>query len=189
MGGSVCIVVAQHMYAMPPYPVFAIDIHQIGSPSHGSVASDRWWALTRHRHGSRLRPAKHIDNVLDRVLKARDAIIHLNWVSIWPGPQLRPVHPQRHHACSGRPRGMFSDSAISIQPIFAQWIQTCSAAAGSTAPSPRGVSEVFNGSVVAVGGKVAAPMPLGTADFMVHHIHAFTIRDGADPAEGCSVCP
>ena len=65
---------------------------------------------------------------------------------------------------------MFSDSAISIQPIFAQWIQNVhAAAAGSTAPNAlAGVSEVFNGSVVAVGGKVAAaPMPLGTADFMV----------------------
>ena len=36
---------------------------------------------------------------------------------------------------------------------------------------------MFNGTVVAVGGKVAAgPIPLGTADFMVHHIHAFTIH-------------
>jgi photosystem I P700 chlorophyll a apoprotein A1 len=39
------------------------------------------------------------------------------------------------------------------------------------------VSQVFNGDVVAVGGKVAmAAIPLGTADFMVHHIHAFTIH-------------
>ena len=30
---------------------------------------------------------------------------------------------------------------------------------------------------MAVGGNIAAPpMPLGTADFMVHHIHAFTIH-------------
>ena len=74
---------------------------------------------------------------------------------------------------------MFSDSAISIQPIFAQWIQGLHAAAsGSTAPNAlSGVSEVFGGQVVAVAGKVAAaPMTLGTADFMVHHIHAFTIH-------------
>jgi photosystem I P700 chlorophyll a apoprotein A1 len=33
------------------------------------------------------------------------------------------------------------------------------------------------GDVVAVGGKVAMmPISLGTADFMVHHIHAFTIH-------------
>ena len=79
----------------------------------------------------------------------------------------------------GRPQDMFSDSAIALKPVFAQWIQGLhAAAAGSTAPNAlAGVSEVFNGSVVAVGGKVAAgPIPLGTADFMVHHIHAFTIH-------------
>jgi photosystem I P700 chlorophyll a apoprotein A1 len=40
-----------------------------------------------------------------------------------------------------------------------------------------GVSPVFGGDVVAVAGKVAMmPITLGTADFMVHHIHAFTIH-------------
>ncbi|KAI4994272.1 hypothetical protein ZWY2020_029320, partial [Hordeum vulgare] len=33
------------------------------------------------------------------------------------------------------------------------------------------------GELVAVGGKVVLlPIPLGTADFLVHHIHAFTIH-------------
>ncbi|KAM0062582.1 putative photosystem I [Helianthus debilis subsp. tardiflorus] len=33
------------------------------------------------------------------------------------------------------------------------------------------------GDLVAVGGKVSLlPIPLGTADFLVHHIHAFTIH-------------
>merc|ERR1719158_1015953 len=39
------------------------------------------------------------------------------------------------------------------------------------------VSEVFNGSVSQIGGKIGiAPIPLGTADFMIHHIHAFQIH-------------
>merc|ERR1712048_870164 len=46
-----------------------------------------------------------------------------------------------------------------------------------TAPSeiaPNSV--VWGGNVVNVGGKVAImPISLGTADFIVHHIHAFTI--------------
>jgi len=39
-------------------------------------------------------------------------------------------------------------------------------------------SATWGGSeLVAVGGKVAMmPIPLGTADFLVHHIHAFTIH-------------
>ena len=186
IGGSVSIIVAQHMYAMPPYPYQAIDYptqiglftHHIwiggflivGAGAHAAIAMVRDYD-----------PAKHIDNVLDRVLKARDAIIsHLNWVCIWLGAHSFGlyIHNDTMRAL-GRPQNMFSDSAISIQPIFAQWIQNVhAAAAGSTAPNAlAGVSEVFNGSVVAVGGKVAAaPMPLGTADFMVHHIHAFTIH-------------
>ncbi len=184
--GSLSIIVAQHMYAMPPYPYQAIDYptqiglftHHIwiggflivGAGAHAAIAMVRDYD-----------PAKHIDNVLDRVLKARDAIIsHLNWVCIWLGAHSFGlyIHNDTMRAL-GRPQDMFSDSAISIQPIFAQWIQNVhAAAAGSTAPNAlAGVSEVFNGSVVAVGGKVAAaPMPLGTADFMVHHIHAFTIH-------------
>ena len=186
IGGSVSIIVAQHMYAMPPYPYQAIDYptqiglftHHIwiggflivGAGAHAAIAMVRDYD-----------PAKHIDNVLDRVLKARDAIIsHLNWVCIWLGAHSFGlyIHNDTMRAL-GRPQDMFSDSAISIQPIFAQWIQNVhAAAAGSTAPNAlAGVSEVFDGSVVAVGGKVAAaPMPLGTADFMVHHIHAFTIH-------------
>ena len=186
IGGSVSIIVAQHMYAMPPYPYQAIDYPTqiglftrhiwiggfliVGAGAHAAIAMVRDYD-----------PAKHIDNVLDRVLKARDAIIsHLNWVCIWLGAHSFGlyIHNDTMRAL-GRPQDMFSDSAISIQPIFAQWIQNVhAAAAGSTAPNAlAGVSEVFNGSVVAVGGKVAAaPMPLGTADFMVHHIHAFTIH-------------
>ncbi len=186
MLGSLSIIVAQHMYAMPPYAYMAIDYptqigvftHHIwiggflivGGAAHAAIAMVRDYD-----------PAKHIDNVLDRVLKARDAIIsHLNWVCIWLGAHSFGlyIHNDTMRAL-GRPQDMFSDSAISIQPIFAQWIQNAhAAAAGSTAPNAlAGVSEVFNGSVVAVGGKVAAaPMPLGTADFMVHHIHAFTIH-------------
>ena len=186
IGGSVSIIVAQHMYAMPPYPYIAIDYPtQIGLFTHHMwiggfliVGAGAHAAIAMVRDYD---PAKHIDNVLDRVLKARDAIIsHLNWVCIWLGAHSFGlyIHNDTMRAL-GRPQDMFSDSAISIQPIFAQWIQNVhAAAAGSTAPNAlAGVSEVFNGSVVAVGGKVAAaPMPLGTADFMVHHIHAFTIH-------------
>ena len=186
MLGSLSIIVAQHMYAMPPYAYMAVDYptqiglfthHMwiggfliVGGAAHAAIAMVRDYD-----------PAKHVDNVLDRVLKARDAIIsHLNWVCIWLGAHSFGlyIHNDTMRAL-GRPQDMFSDSAISIQPIFAQWIQNAhAAAAGSTAPNAlAGVSEVFNGSVVAVGGKVAAaPMPLGTADFMVHHIHAFTIH-------------
>merc|ERR1712194_637732 len=49
---------------------------------------------------------------------------------------------------------------------------------GNTAPNALATSSyAFGGDVVAVNGKIAMmPITLGTADFMVHHIHAFTIH-------------
>jgi len=184
--GSLSIIVAHHMYAMPPYAYIGIDY-----PTQLSIFTHHVWiggflivGAGAHAAIALIRdydPAKNIDNVLDRVLKARDALIsHLNWVCIWLGFHSFGlyIHNDTMRAL-GRPQDMFSDTAIQLKPIFAQWIQGLhAAAAGTTAPNAlAAVSEVFNGSVVAVGGKVAAaPIPLGTADFMVHHIHAFTIH-------------
>ena len=186
MLGSLSIIVAQHMYAMPPYPYMAIDYPtQIGLFTHHMwIGGFLIVGAAAHAAIAMIRdydPAKHVDNVLDRVLKARDALIsHLNWVCIWLGFHSFGlyIHNDTMRAL-GRPQDMFSDSAIQLKPVFAQWIQGLHAgAAGSTAPKAlAGVSEVFNGSTIAVGGKVAAAaIPLGTADFMVHHIHAFTIH-------------
>lgn len=187
MGGSVTIIVAQHMYAMPPYPYLATDYatqlclfthHMwigsfmiVGGAAHGAIAMVRDYD-----------PAMHVDNVLDRVLRARDAIIsHLNWVCIFLGFHSFGlyIHNDTMRAL-GRPQDMFSDSAIQLQPIFAQWVQSLHtlAASGTTAPNALApTSYAFGGDMVAVGGKVAMmPITLGTADFMVHHIHAFTIH-------------
>ncbi|MEO0849135.1 MAG: photosystem I core protein PsaA, partial [Cyanobacteria bacterium J06648_1] len=79
----------------------------------------------------------------------------------------------------GRPQDMFSDTGIPLQPVFAQWIQNIhTLAPGNTAPGViEPVSNIFGGGIIAVGDKVAMmPMQLGTADFMIHHIHAFTIH-------------
>jgi len=79
----------------------------------------------------------------------------------------------------GRPQDMFSDKAIQLQPIFAKWIQSLhTLAPGNTAPNALATSSyAFGGDVIAVNGKIAMmPIQLGTADFMVHHIHAFTIH-------------
>lgn len=184
--GSLTIIIAHHMYAMPPYPYMATDYgtmlslftHHtwiggfliVGAGAHGAIFMVRDYD-----------PAKNVNNLLDRMLRHRDAIIsHLNWVCIWLGFHSFGlyIHNDTMRAL-GRPQDMFSDSAIQLQPIFAQWIQNIHAVApGSTAPNAiAGVSQVFGGDVVAIGGKVAMmPITLGTADFMVHHIHAFTIH-------------
>ncbi|UXE58617.1 MAG: photosystem I core protein PsaA [Woronichinia naegeliana WA131] len=184
--GSLTIIVAQHMYAMPPYPYQAIDYatqlslfthHMwiggfliVGAGAHGAIFMVRDYD-----------PAKNVNNLLDRMLRHRDAIIsHLNWVCIFLGFHSFGlyIHNDTMRAL-GRPQDMFSDSAIQLQPIFAQWIQHIhSLAPGSTAPHALATaSNVFDGATVAVAGKVAiSAIPLGTADFLIHHIHAFTIH-------------
>jgi len=184
--GSLTIIVAHHMYAMPPYPYIATDY-----PTQLSLFTHHMWiggflVVGAGAHAAIFmvrdyEPATHVNNLLDRVLRHRDAIIsHLNWVCIFLGFHSFGlyIHNDTMRAL-GRPQDMFSDTAIKLQPVFAQWVQGIhAAAAGNTAPHAlAGVSPVFNGEVLAVGGKVAmSAIPLGTADFMVHHIHAFTIH-------------
>ncbi len=184
--GSLTIIVAHHMYAMPPYPYLATDYatqlclfthHMwiggffiVGGAAHAAIFMVRDYD-----------PVVNQNNLLDRVIRHRDAIIsHLNWVSMFLGFHSFGlyIHNDTMRAL-GRPQDMFSDSAIQLQPVFAQWVQGLhSAAPGGTAPNAMEiVSHAFGGGIVAVGGKVAMmPIALGTADFMVHHIHAFTIH-------------
>ncbi|KST69906.1 photosystem I core protein PsaA [Mastigocoleus testarum] len=188
MLGSLTIIVAHHMYSMPPYPYLATDYatqlclfthHMwiggfliVGGAAHGAIFMVRDYD-----------PVVNQDNLLDRVIRHRDAIIsHLNWVCIFLGFHSFGlyIHNDTMRAL-GRPQDMFSDAAIQLQPVFAQWVQnihTMAPGIGGTAPNALAtVSHAFGGGVVAVGGKVAMmPIALGTADFMVHHIHAFTIH-------------
>ncbi|WP_413199580.1 photosystem I core protein PsaA [Nostoc piscinale] len=184
--GSLTIIIAHHMYAMPPYPYLATDYatqlciftHHIwiggflivGGAAHAAIFMVRDYD-----------PVVNQNNVLDRVIRHRDAIIsHLNWVSIFLGFHSFGlyIHNDTMRAL-GRPQDMFSDTAIQLQPVFAQWVQNLhTLAPGGTAPNAlEPVSYVFGGGILAVGGKVAAaPIALGTADFLIHHIHAFTIH-------------
>ena len=212
MLGSLSIIIAHHMYAMPPYPYLATDYatatslftHHIwiggflivGGAAHASIYMVRDYD-----------PAINDNNNLDRVLRHRDAIIsHLAWVCQFLGFHSFAIYCHNDTMRAfGRPQDMFSDTGIQLQPIFAQWIQHIHTAAignpglhpagtlgsvfgglrnlhttglGATAPGlHEPVSYVFGGGIVAVGGKVAMmPMTLGTADFLIHHIHAFTIH-------------
>ncbi|CAN0932711.1 Photosystem I P700 chlorophyll a apoprotein A1 [Linum grandiflorum] len=106
---------------------------------------------------------------------------HLNWVCIFLGFHSFGLYIHNDTMSAlGRPQDMFSDTAIQLQPVFAQWIQNTHALAPSaTAPGATASTSLTwgGGDLVAVGGKVALlPIPLGTADFLVHHIHAFTIH-------------
>jgi photosystem I P700 chlorophyll a apoprotein A1 len=186
MMGSVSIIVSHHMYAMPPYPFIGVDY-----PTQLSLFTHHMWiggfcicgagahaAIFLVRDYS---PVTSYNNLLDRVLRHREAIIsHLNWVCIFLGAHSFGlyIHNDTMRAL-GRPLDTFSDRGIQLQPIFAKWIQSLhTLAPGTTAPNSLATSSyAFGGAIVAVNSKIAMmPIYLGTADFMVHHIHAFTIH-------------
>nr|YP_010385997.1 photosystem I P700 chlorophyll a apoprotein A1 [Pterothamnion plumula]UPO65067.1 photosystem I P700 chlorophyll a apoprotein A1 [Pterothamnion plumula] len=186
MMGSLSIIVAHHMYAMPPYPFIATDY-----PTQLSLFTHHMWiggfcVVGAGAHASIFmvrdyNPAQNYNNVLDRIIRHRDAIIsHLNWVCIFLGFHAFGlyIHNDTMRAL-GRSQDMFSDTAIQLQPIFAQWVQNIhTLAPSSTSPNSLATaSYAFGGDIVSVGNKIAMmPIKLGTADFMVHHIHAFTIH-------------
>jgi photosystem I P700 chlorophyll a apoprotein A1 len=186
MMGSVSIIVAHHMYAMPPYPYIATDY-----PTQLSLFTHHMWiggfcvsGAAAHAGIFMVRdynPAQNYNNLLDRVIRHRDAIIsHLNWICIFLGFHSFGlyIHNDTMRAL-GRSQDMFSDTAIQLKPVFAQWVQNIhTVAPGNTTPNALATaSYAFGGDVIAVGNKVAMmPIALGTADFMVHHIHAFTIH-------------
>ncbi|KAK6769739.1 hypothetical protein RDI58_032098 [Solanum bulbocastanum] len=175
------------MYSMPPYPYLATDYgtqlslfthHMwiggfliVGAAAHAAIFMVRDYD-----------PTTRYNDLLDRVLRHRDAIIsHLNWACIFLGFHSFGLYIHNDTMSAlGRPQDMFSDTAIQLQPVFAQWIQNTHALApGATAPGATASTSLTwgGGDLVAVGGKVALlPIPLGTADFLVHHIHAFTIH-------------
>ena len=186
MLGSLSIIVAHHMYAMPPYPYIATDY-----PTQLSLFTHHMWiggfcvcGAAAHAGIFMVRdynPAQNYNNLLDRVIRHRDAIIsHLNWICIFLGFHSFGlyIHNDTMRAL-GRTQDMFSDTAIQLKPVFAQWVQNIhTVAPGNTSPNSLATaSYAFGGDVIAVGNKVAMmPIALGTADFMVHHIHAFTIH-------------
>jgi photosystem I P700 chlorophyll a apoprotein A1 len=186
MLGSLSIIIAHHMYAMPPYPYIATDY-----PTQLSLFTHHMWiggfcvcGAAAHAGIFMVRdynPAQNYNNLLDRVIRHRDAIIsHLNWICIFLGFHSFGlyIHNDTMRAL-GRTQDMFSDTAIQLKPVFAQWVQNIhTVAPGNTTPNALATaSYAFGGDIVSVGNKVAMmPISLGTADFMVHHIHAFTIH-------------
>ena len=184
--GSLSIIVAHHMYSIPPYPYLAVDYgtqislftHHVWIGGFCIVGAGAHAAIFIVRDYD---PRNNYNNLLDRVIRHRDAIIaHLNWVCIFIGLHSFGLYIHNDTISAlGRPQDIFSDTAVQLQPVFAQWVSKTHAFAPQlTAPVETAATSVaWGGSLVTVGGKVAMmPIQLGTADFIVHHIHAFTLH-------------
>ena len=176
IAGSSCIAFAHAMYAIPIYPYCASDYptvlclfyHHIwvggkliiGAGAHASIFiigdyysysyySKNYWCNLF---------------ILQQVLNHRDVIIaHLIWVSIALGLHSFSlyIHNDTLQAC-GRPEDTFHDYSIQLKPVFAGWVQ-----------SFRIVSfdiKMLDKKVIRI------TQELGTADFIVDHIHGFTIH-------------
>ncbi|KAL4191082.1 hypothetical protein AMTRI_Chr07g27870 [Amborella trichopoda] len=136
--GSLTIIVAHPYLAIDYGTQLSLFTHHMwidGFPIVGAAAHAAIFMVIDYD------PTTRYNDLLNRVLRHHDAIIsHLNWAYIFLG-----FH------------NMFSDTAIQLQPIFAQWIQNTHALApGAAVPG--------------------ATTSTRTADFLVHHIHTFTIH-------------
>ena len=97
----------------------------------------------------------------------RAVIVHLNWVCIFLGFHSFGLYIHNDTVSAlGRAYDQFSDQGIVLLPVFARCIQS-----QLVAPAINGIST--DGAAVRIAGRV---LGLGTADTIVHHVHAFTIH-------------
>jgi photosystem I P700 chlorophyll a apoprotein A2 len=210
--GVVTSLVAQHMYAMPPYAFIAKDYttmaalythHQyiagfimIGAFAHGAIFLVRDYD-----------PAANKNNVLARVLNHKEAIIsHLSWVSLFLGFHTLGLYVHNDVVVAfGTP-----EKQILIEPVFAQWIQAAHGkllygfdALLSNPDSVAYTAFPNHGNVWLPGwldainsGANSLFLTIGPGDFLVHHaialgLHTTTLIlvKGALDARGSKLMP
>jgi photosystem I P700 chlorophyll a apoprotein A2 len=206
--GVITSLVAQHMYALPPYAFIARDYttqaalythHQyiagflmVGAFAHGAIFFVRDYD-----------PEQNKNNVLARMLEHKEAIIsHLSWVSLFLGFHTLGLYVHNDVVVAfGTP-----EKQILIEPVFAQFIQ---AAHGKLL---YGMDTLLSNadSLPATAGAVWLPgwmdainsgtnslfLTIGPGDFLVHHAFALAIHTttlvlvkGALDARGSKLMP
>jgi photosystem I P700 chlorophyll a apoprotein A2 len=210
--GVATSLVAQHMYALPPYVFMGQDFttqaalythHQyiagfimVGAFAHGAIFLVRDYD-----------PEQNKGNVLDRVLKHKEAIIsHLSWVSLFLGFHTLGLYVHNDTVVAfGTP-----EKQILIEPVFAQFIQ---AAHGkvlygmdvllsnpdsiATTAWPNYANVWLPGWLDAINDSTNSLfLTIGPGDFLVHHaialgLHTTTLIlvKGALDARGSKLMP
>jgi photosystem I P700 chlorophyll a apoprotein A1 len=171
--GSCSIIFAHLSYAIPVYPYCATDYATVlclfshhmwiggylivGAGAHASIFLIRDYLYQETVNGSRS---------FEEVLNHRDIVVgHLIWVTGALGLHAFGlyIHNDTLQAL-GRPEDVLCDTAsLQLKPIFAGLLQTGPLSLSSA-------TEVLDGKLLRM------TQELGTADFLVHHIHAFTIH-------------
>ncbi|MDX2270719.1 MAG: photosystem I core protein PsaB [Cyanobacteriota bacterium] len=207
--GVVTSLVAQHMYALPPYVFMAADHtteaalythHQyiagflmVGAFAHGAIFFVRDYD-----------PEANKNNVLARILDHKEAIIsHLSWVSLFLGFHTLGLYVHNDvMQAFGTP-----EKQILIEPVFAQFIQ---ASHGKLIYGMDVLLANANGAASAAASNLWLPgwlsaindpngtlfLPIGPGDFLVHHaialgLHTTTLIlvKGALDARGSKLMP
>lgn len=131
----------------------------VGAGSHASICLIRDYNLKDNTHTHVLGRSSI---GVELILAHRDVIIsHLVWASVSLGLHSYGlyIHNDTMQAL-GRPQDIFTDNSICLRPVFGCFI-----------------SRFLGSDVEVLETKVIrSALQLGTADFLVHHIHAFTIH-------------
>ncbi|NEQ48549.1 MAG: photosystem I core protein PsaB [Leptolyngbya sp. SIO3F4] len=207
--GVVTSLVAQHMYAMPPYAFIAKDYTTMAAlyTHHQYIAGFLMMGAFAHGAIFLIRdydPAANTNNVLARILDHKEAIIsHLSWVTLFLGFHTLGLYVHNDVVVAfGTP-----EKQILVEPVFAQWVQAASgkalygfdtllsnadsmatgAASGIWLP---GWFEAIN------SGANSLFLTIGPGDFLVHHaialgLHTTTLVlvKGALDARGSKLMP
>ena len=207
--GTICSLVAQHMYSLPAYAFLAQDFtaqaalythHQYiagfimcGAFAHGAIFFIR-------DYDSKLNEG----NVLARILDHKEVIIsHLSWVSLFLGFHTLGIYIHNDVMLAfGTP-----EKQILIEPLFAQWIQS---AHGQNIydfnvflSNEQNPATIASQSLWLPGWLAAINNPtnslfliIGPGDFLVHHaialgLHVTTLIlvKGALDARGSKLMP
>jgi photosystem I P700 chlorophyll a apoprotein A2 len=208
--GVITSLVAQHMYAMPPYAFIAKDYttqaalythHQyiatfimVGAFAHGAIFLVRDYD-----------PEGNQNNVLARVLQHKEAIIsHLSWVSLFLGFHTLGLYVHNDVVVAfGTP-----EKQILIEPVFAQFVQAASGKAlygfDVLLSNPDSMASMASLNVAGPhywldavnSGANSLFLTIGPGDFLVHHaialgLHTTTLIlvKGALDARGSKLMP
>lgn len=161
IAASLSIAFAHHIYAIPIYPYCADDYPTVLCLFYHHMWVGGFLIIGAAAHASIFIIA---DNNSTAILNHRDVILgHLLWVSIALGLHSFSlyIHNDTLQAF-GRREDIFDDNSIQLKPLFANQVQSFTYLSYDI--------KMLDHKVIKI------TQELGTADFIVHHIHAFTIH-------------
>ncbi len=207
--GVVTSLVAQHMYALPPYAFMAKDYTTMAAlyTHHQYIAGFIMMGAFAHGAIFLIRdydPAANANNVLARILDHKEAIIsHLSWVSLFLGFHTLGLYVHNDVVVAfGTP-----EKQILVEPVFAQWVQAASGKAlygfdtllsnADSAATAAASGIWLPGWFEAINsGANSLFLTIGPGDFLVHHaialgLHTTTLIlvKGALDARGSKLMP